>query len=109
MIVDDDDTGRFLDSLGSTLSLDFWSDLRVAAPTDIMVPPHNIDRFVSILDSRGLQYSIMMSNVGELVSRSKMVAGKMSWDVYHPLEDMYDYFDYLEGKKECTNIYILFL
>ena len=22
---------------------------------------------------------------------------KMSWDVYHPLEDMYEYMDYLEG------------
>ena len=21
----------------------------------------------------------------------------MSWDVYHPLEDMYEYMDYLEG------------
>ena len=45
----------------------------------------------------------MVDDVQKLAESIKTADGsdnsgrKMSWDVYHPLEDMYEYMDYLEG------------
>ena len=45
----------------------------------------------------------MIDDVQKLAEGIKTAAGEgssapMSWDVYHPLQDMYDYMDYLEGE-----------
>ena len=47
--VDDEATGHFLHDVGDTLGLDFWSELRVNAPVDVMVSPQNLDRLYHAL------------------------------------------------------------
>ena len=47
--VADESTGHFLHDLGDTLGLDFWSELRVDAPADVMVSPQNLDRLTFAL------------------------------------------------------------
>ena len=43
-----------------------------------------------------------VQRLSESIKTAEYVPGsgterQMSWDVYHPLEDMYEYMDYLEG------------
>ena len=47
--VADEATGHFLHDLGDTLKLDFWNELRVNAPADVMVSPQNLDRLTFAL------------------------------------------------------------
>ena len=54
-----------------------------------------------------MEYSVFIDDVQRLAESIKTVdrdddrlpgfERRMSWDVYHPLEDMYEYMDYLEG------------
>ena len=96
--VDGEATGHSLHDVGDTLGLDFWSELRVNAPVDVMVSPQNLDRLYHALDGRGIEHSVLIDDVQRLAESIKTAdPGKMmSWDVYHPLEDMYEYMDYLE-------------
>ena len=68
------------------------------APVDVMVSPQNLDRLYHALDGRGIEHSVLIDDVQRLAESIKTAdPGKMmSWDVYHPLEDMYEYMDYLE-------------
>ena len=47
--VTDEAKGHFLHDLGDTLGLDFWSELRVNAPADVMVSPQNLDRLICVM------------------------------------------------------------
>ena len=47
--VDGEATGHSLHDVGDTLGLDFWSELRVNAPVDVMVSPQNLDRLTFAL------------------------------------------------------------
>ena len=61
----------------------------------------------NVTDDRGIEYAVFVDDVQKLAESIKTAAAdggsdddsgrKMSWDVYHPLEDMYEYMDYLEG------------
>lgn len=86
---------------------DFWTDVRKIGPVDIMVSPQEQDDLLELLNGHGLTHNVMIEDVQALIEESKMTAGNtislqghnMDWDSYHPLEDMYGYFDFLEGMK----------
>ena len=49
MRLKDEAEGRFISDLELDLGLDFWNDLRVNAPSDIMVSPENLHRLLIAL------------------------------------------------------------
>ena len=49
MRLKDEAEGRFVSDLAVDLGLDFWNDLRVNAPTDVMVSPENLPRLLIAL------------------------------------------------------------
>ena len=58
----------------------------------------------TLADGRGIKHSVFIDDVQRLAESIKTAddlpgssTRMMSWDVYHPLEDMYEYMDYLEG------------
>jgi len=85
-----------------SIDYDFWTEVRLDRPVDIMVPPKN--SLPQKLDNEGLEYELMIPDVQKLIEMEKratpdysMESGHaMTWDAYHPLEDMYSYLDYLE-------------
>ena len=66
-----------------------------------MAGPAHLADLVAGLEARGIEHSVMVEDVERLSERTKMptYTGKgprdMDWDSYHPIEDMYAYFDYL--------------
>ena len=64
---------------------------------DVMAGPAHLADLVSGLEARGIEHSVMIEDVERLSERTKMTKGPrdMDWDSYHPIEDMYAYFDYL--------------
>ena len=67
-----------------------------------------MDRFIQ---EQGMRFEVYIEDIQDLIdaeSRSQETArmsrqGKqqpsMDWESYHPLEDIYEWFDYLEGTK----------
>merc|ERR1719270_122636 len=84
--VGDAATAHLLRDLGDTLGLDFWSQLRLHAHTDVMASPQNLDRLTYALDDRGIEYAVFVDDVQKLAERIKTADGssdnsgrKMSW------------------------------
>ena len=68
--------------------------------------PRHLPNASIFADVRGIEYSVFIDDVQRLAESIKTAdrddrlpgfGRRMSWDVYHPLEDMYEYMDYLEG------------
>lgn len=82
--------------------LDFWTEPAPGRPLDIRLAPHQIEDTMAFLKDSGLQTSLINSNIQELIEAAPMVKGtlksghSMDWENYHPIEDMYSYWDYLE-------------
>lgn len=84
---------------------DFWTEVRINGPVDIMVPPGKQEQLEADLELKGISYEIMIPDVQKLIELEKVAAPSkgapntkhaMTWDDYHTLEDMYTYLDYLE-------------
>merc|ERR1712106_615096 len=84
---------------------DFWTEVRINAPVDIMVPPGKQAHLETDLELKGISYDIMIPDVQKLIDLEKLAAPgqvapntkhAMTWDAYHTLDDMYTYLDYLE-------------
>jgi len=84
---------------------DFWTEVRITGPVDIMVPPGKQEQLEADLELKGISYEIMIPDVQKLIELEKLAAPSkgapntkhaMTWDDYHTLEDMYTYLDYLE-------------
>ncbi len=106
VVVDSEESGRFLGEL-NVPGLEFWTDLRVAATADVMVPPGGQRAFLAALDSRGIGHSVMIEDVEALASLTKMNTApdaKMDWETYHTLDTIYAYLDLLEGKGQSLNL-----
>ena len=84
-----------------------------------MAGPAHLADLVAGLEARGIEHSVMIEDVERLSERTKMptYTGKgprdMDWDSYHPIEDMYGYFDYLGWNsnlpQHCISSFILSL
>jgi murein tripeptide amidase MpaA len=86
---------------------DFWTEVRVGAPVDIMVPPGMASQLSQ--DLAGIRHSLHIEDVQHLIETEKIPARPekwqmnkmaprhaMTWTEYHTLEDMYTYLDFLE-------------
>ena len=66
---------------------------------DIMSGPAHLAELVAGLDANGIEHSVMIEDVQRLTEQRRMPSGSsrdMDWESYHPIEDMYAYFDQLE-------------
>jgi len=99
---------KFLQSIREVYNLDFWTETRVGGPVDIMVQPHLKANIESLLKVEGLTSEMIISDVEELASKQLIPANStkqfsghsMDWISYHALEEIYEWFDYLETNFE---------
>ena len=79
--------------------------MRPGLAVDIMAAPGMSFMLEAELQSKDIQYEVMIEDVQRLVDLEKMPAvsvesrnprHSMSWTEYHTLDDMYSYLDYLE-------------
>merc|ERR1712123_240027 len=84
---------------------DFWTEIRMGKHVDIMASPDSIGSLDMWLETNGLTSAVMIQDVAPLMELEKMNVGNnvgeklghsMNWTSYHPLEEMYGWFDYLE-------------
>jgi len=97
------DQAEYLASLEDDLHFNFWTNgIRLGGNVDVMAGPAHLADLVAGLEARGIEHSVMVEDVERLSERTKMTKGPrdMDWDSYHPIEDMYAYFDYLEANYE---------
>ncbi|XP_071481923.1 carboxypeptidase B-like [Diadema antillarum] len=88
---------KFLSSLESELEgkVNFWTypSTTTQRSTDIMVPPQFLDEFKGLLESVGLEFSIMINDVQALIdettpSRSIDAAADFDYSVYHTYDEI---------------------
>ena len=92
------------------LKFDFWTEIRVGHHVDILSPPDSLDSLQTFLRDHNLDWAVMISDVQALIDLEKIPSdsGKingdlghsMDWTSYHPLEEIYGWFDYLETTYE---------
>merc|ERR1711970_1423334 len=84
---------------------DFWTEIRLGKHVDIMASPHTVLSLESWLDDAGLVFSVMIPDVSPLLELERRSVGNttaqrtghsMDWTSYHPLDEIYGWFDYLE-------------
>jgi len=94
--------GEYLAGLQEDARFSFWkASVRLGDYVDIMAGPAHLSALVAGLDAHGIEHSVMVEDVQRLTEMAPMAKGSkdlyhdMDWDEYHPIEDMYSYFDYL--------------
>merc|ERR1712055_863437 len=95
---------------------DFWTEVRINGPVDIMVPPGFQGQLQTDLELKGISHEIMIPDVQKLIELEKIVTPNkdtpnprhsMTWTEYHPLEDMYSYLDYLEETYDFVSTEVI--
>merc|ERR1711970_1130919 len=95
---------------------DFWTEVRINGPVDIMVPPGLQGQLETDLELKGISHEIMIPDVQKLIELEKIAAPNkdtpnprhsMTWTEYHPLEDMYSYLDYLEETYDFVSTEVI--
>ena len=89
---------------------DFWSITKAQNHVDIMASPEMVDNLESRLNELSLNWTVMIPDVQALIEIEKIPsevthgqqsrAHRMDWVEYHSLEDIYEWFDYIETKYE---------
>ena len=105
--VDNLDHAEALHQLEQTGAFDFWTQVKKQGPVDIMAKSDKLAELADYLTTNDVSFSTMVEDVQELIDQAKMNYGArigaeqgqhdMDWTSYHPLEDMYSYWDYIEG------------
>merc|ERR1711942_278652 len=85
---------------------DFWSEVGLGRPLDVMTAPETKETLTQWLDDHSLQWSVMIEDVGVLIQEQLIPAANapephakhnMDWSSYHAMEDIYGWLDYLEA------------
>merc|ERR1712215_40031 len=85
---------------------DFWSEVGLGRPLDVMTAPETKETLTQWLDDHSLQWSVMIEDVGVLIQGQLIPAANapephakhnMDWSSYHAMEDIYGWLDYLEA------------
>jgi len=85
---------------------DFWSEVGLGRPLDVMTAPETKETLTQWLDEHSLQWSVMIEDVGVLIQGQLIPAANapephakhnMDWSSYHAMEDIYGWLDYLEA------------
>ena len=89
---------------------DFWTEIRVGHHVDILSPPDTRNSLQSFLSDHNIDWAVMISDVQSLIDLENIsadgeksndnVSHSMDWTSFHPLEDIYGWFDYLEATYE---------
>ena len=84
---------------------DLWSEIGIARDLDIHVAPAQETSLSDLLDSIGVQHSVMIADLQTQVTNTRMGIGmnspglwshNMDWTQYHPIEDMHSYMSFLQ-------------
>jgi len=98
-----------LQTLQHEAGVDFWLEPRQGRPVDIRVAPGQADDLNRFFNHSGLETELLSSNIQELLDSVPMVKGSMraghsmDWTNYHPIEDIYSYWDYLEATYDWVS------
>ena len=108
--VQDEKEANYLTQLEKENIYDFWSDTKAEHHVDIMTSPDLMDNLESRLKEHNVNWTVVIHNVQPLMDAEKIpsepkldktiLAHNMDWVEYHSLEDIYEWFDYLETKYE---------
>ena len=103
--VKDETDAEKLSELEREHSFDFWSNIRIGKHVDVMTSPDSSQTLESWLLENNLDWSIMISDVESLMKLEQVpvsvsgadnrVGHNMDWTSYHPLEEIYGWFDWL--------------
>ena len=94
-----------LNTLQEENLFDFWTEILLGKHVDIMAAPTTIASLYTWLEDHDLLYSVMIQDVAPLLELERINVGNttreevghsMDWTSYHPLDEMYGWFDYLE-------------
>ena len=105
--VDNERHAAQLDKLQRNGDYDFWSNFIVIGKhVDVMASPQRLPSLHQWLSDNGMTWSVMVADVESLIQLEKIPAGNsssktdsrhsMDWTSYHPIEEIYGWFDYLE-------------
>ena len=112
------DQADALVTLEKTGLYDFWTEVKKQGPVDIMAKNGELADLAEYLTASDVSFTTMVEDVQSLIDEAKMNYGakdakqghNMDWTSYHPLEDMYSYWDYIEGREwndKSVNAYSL--
>merc|ERR1711973_742352 len=111
-----EDDRNYIKVLGNRPYYDFWSEVRKDHTVDIMAPPEYVHQLEKDLEVRGISYEVMIPDVDAVIQLEKITAKTrevpsadhpMTWDEYHPLEDMYAFLDYLENTYDFVTTSVI--
>merc|ERR1711973_94770 len=111
-----EDDRNYIKVLGNRPYYDFWSEVRKDHTVDIMAPPEYVHQLEKDLEVRGISYEVMIPDVDAVIQLEKITAKTrevpssdhpMTWDKYHPLEDMYAFLDYLENTYDFVTTSVI--
>jgi len=111
-----EDDRNYIKVLGNRPYYDFWSEVRRDHTVDIMAPPEYVHQLEKDLEVRGISYEVMIPDVDAVIQLEKITAKTrevpsadhpMTWDEYHPLEDMYAFLDYLENTYDFVTTSVI--
>lgn len=82
-----------LRSLHDSEEHNFWTEIKtVGVPVDIMVPPHLLENFESMISSLAFPSKVMIRDVQEKIEMStrkrRSIPEKMDWQDYHNGEEV---------------------
>merc|ERR1712172_438574 len=104
--VETESQASHLAQLEQSEEFDFWSQIIVGKHVDVMASPASLITLQQWLQARSLDWHVMVADVEALIQLEKIPAGNsstraesshsMDWTSYHPIEEIYGWFDYLE-------------
>jgi len=77
-------------------SVDFWTDINVDAPTDIMVKPEDTKSFKQLLEKFNIEFETKIEDVQQLIdefARDYSTQRDVDWKQYNTLEEIYAWLD----------------
>jgi len=83
---------------------DFWTEVILNKPVDIMVPPTHTEEIENNFVKEGIQFEILIQDIQRLIELERIPAKSvndaseahnMPWTEYHDLDVIYSFLDYL--------------
>lgn len=104
-------TGQQADALAQLreAGLDLWTEPVVGRSVDIRLAPDQAEEMEAFFNHSGLETELLSRDIQHMLDAVPMVKGtlraghSMDWTAYHPLEDMYSYWDYLEATYDWVS------
>merc|ERR1712080_37575 len=107
--VENESQAEAMEALNREGGFNFWTEVGVSRPVDVMVSPAARESLETWLEEEGILWTVMAEDVGVLMEEELVPATNaskpstehsMDWTSYHAIEDMYEWFDYLESKYD---------